>query len=53
MSNIWQTNSFYGKPQVIKAKCSLISEDRFQVDLSSYSEEAIGFFKTVPSRSYG
>lgn len=55
MSNHWtptKPNTFYGLSSRITAKCSIIAEDRFQVDLSGYSEEAIEIFKTIPSRSY-
>ncbi|CAH1963282.1 unnamed protein product [Acanthoscelides obtectus] len=44
---------FYGKtPQTIKAKCVLISSDRFVVELSSFSEHVTSVFRTVPSRIY-
>lgn len=46
-------NSFYGGNTTITLKCSLISHDRFQAEMSGFSNEAIGVFKTIPSRSYG
>lgn len=53
MSKALKPNTFYGVSSLITVKASLISQERFQVDLSGYSEEAIGIFKTIPSRSYG
>lgn len=55
MSKSWKPttpNKFYGNPSLITVKCSLISPERFQVDLSGFSEDAIAIFKTIPSRSY-
>lgn len=53
MAKQWTPNKFYGSVTRITAKCSLISQERLQVDLSGYCEEAIGIFKTIPTRSYG
>lgn len=56
MSKNWtptKANAFYGASARLTAKCSVITQDRFQVDLSGYSEEAIVIFKSIPSRQYG
>lgn len=44
--------TFYGNNKAITGSCSLISEDRFVVELSGYSQEAIEIFKAIPTRSY-
>lgn len=43
---------FYGKQNVVTGTCSLISDERFVVELSGFSQQAIEVFKTIPSRSY-
>lgn len=46
------STSFYGQNKVISGVCSLISEDRFKVELSAFSQPAIDIFKTMPTRIY-
>lgn len=53
MNNTLHKKTFYGQNQKQTAKCGLISQDRFAVELSNFNDEAIQIFKTVPSRSYG
>ncbi|RZB39001.1 SWI/SNF-related matrix-associated actin-dependent regulator of chromatin subfamily A-like protein 1 [Asbolus verrucosus] len=43
---------FYGKDKVVTGKCSLITEERFVVELSGFSSQAIDLFKTIPTRNY-
>lgn len=44
--------NFYGK-STITGTCSLISQDRFAVELSGFNTNAIELFKSIPTRSYG
>lgn len=46
------TQQFYGNTKTITGTCSLVSDDRFAVDLSGYSAQAIAAFKTIPTRFY-
>ncbi|KAB0793416.1 hypothetical protein PPYR_13036 [Photinus pyralis] len=43
---------FYGAKNVVTGTCSLISDTRFTVELSSYSAPCIDTFKTISSRFY-
>ena len=43
---------FYGKTSVVTVNSQLISEDRFIVNLSTFSTAVIDVFKTIPSRLY-
>ncbi|KAJ8915171.1 hypothetical protein NQ315_000423 [Exocentrus adspersus] len=55
MMNKSLNHSFYGQAQAqqrLAAKCSLISENRFCVEMSSFSNEAVRVFQTIPTRSY-
>ncbi|KAG5898702.1 hypothetical protein JTB14_030652 [Gonioctena quinquepunctata] len=45
-------NVYVQKSSTITGKCVLISEDRFNVELSAFSQEAIEIFKSIPSRYY-
>lgn len=46
------TQQFYGNTKTITGTCYLVSEERFAVDLSGYSAQAITVFKTIPTRFY-
>ncbi|XP_018561828.1 SWI/SNF-related matrix-associated actin-dependent regulator of chromatin subfamily A-like protein 1 [Anoplophora glabripennis] len=50
MNKISPQKTFYGQKQT--AKCALTSQDRFCVELTGFSNEALQIFKTIPSRSY-
>lgn len=39
--------------KVVSGTIYLITEDRFEVKPSDFSEQMINIFKTIPSRSYG
>ncbi|KAK9883170.1 hypothetical protein WA026_001369 [Henosepilachna vigintioctopunctata] len=43
---------FYGKEQKITAKCVLLNEVKFGIELSAFSTPAVEVFKTIPSRNY-
>ncbi|CAH1183107.1 unnamed protein product [Phaedon cochleariae] len=48
-----KANQFYGSnPEKLIAKCSLISEERFVVEINGFCKEAIDIFKNIPSRAY-
>lgn len=47
------TIQFYGNNKVTTVKFSLISEERFIIELSTYSNEIIIILKTMPTKSYG
>lgn len=44
---------FYGKDAVVRVVCTLISEERFSAEMSSFSTPCIEIFKTIPSKKYG
>ncbi|XP_033331223.2 SWI/SNF-related matrix-associated actin-dependent regulator of chromatin subfamily A-like protein 1 isoform X1 [Megalopta genalis] len=46
------TKSFFGQTTRVTAKCHIISDDRFTLEMSSYMPVLIEACKTVPSRSY-
>jgi hypothetical protein len=43
---------FYGKDKVVTGRCSLITEERFVVELSGFSTPALDVFKAIPTRNY-
>ncbi|XP_014235599.1 SWI/SNF-related matrix-associated actin-dependent regulator of chromatin subfamily A-like protein 1 [Trichogramma pretiosum] len=50
------SNKFYGtqqnKPPLCEAECSMISINRFTVDMSKYHLPLIEVFKSIPTRNY-
>lgn len=48
-----ETQNFYNKKLRITAKCFMITNDRFTMELTSYFLPVIECLKTVSSRSYG
>lgn len=47
------TVEFYGNDKTRVVKCSLITEDRFTVEMSQFDPEIVNIMKTLPTRSYG
>lgn len=53
MNKTLPQKTFYGQNKKQTAKCGLISQDRFCVELSNFNDGAIQIFKTISSRCYG
>ncbi|XP_030757655.1 SWI/SNF-related matrix-associated actin-dependent regulator of chromatin subfamily A-like protein 1 [Sitophilus oryzae] len=51
-TNSKQTIDFYGPNKVITLSFVLISSERFNVAMSSYSDAVINLFKQIPTRNY-
>jgi hypothetical protein len=46
------TTNFYGVQQVQEVQCFMISDNRFNVDMSVFDTNLVDLFKTIPSRLY-